>query len=59
MNKSFPKNSTEVDLIETFAAYGAVQSVAIIKDKRAGNDRGIGFVEMPNKDEEKSLLSDA
>jgi len=36
-----------------------VQSVAIIKDKRAGNDRGIGFVEMPNKDEEKSLLSDA
>ena len=29
-------------------------SVAIIKDKLTGDSRGFGFVEMPNKDEDKS-----
>jgi len=32
------------------------QSVAIIKDKLTGDSRGFGFLEMPNKDEDKSLF---
>lgn len=37
---------TENELLETFAVYGEVTRVAIIKDKRNGRSRGFGFVEM-------------
>ncbi len=33
---------TEQDLKEAFEAFGAVQSVAIIKDKFSGESRGFG-----------------
>jgi cold-inducible RNA-binding protein len=45
------RTATEQDLKEAFEAFGAVQSVAIIKDKFSGESRGFGFVEMPNKEE--------
>ncbi len=48
-NLSF--SATDSDLKETFAAYGAVQTASIIKDKFSGESRGFGFVEMPNKEE--------
>lgn len=37
---------SEEELRETFAAYGEVDSVAIIKDKYSGQSKGFGFVEI-------------
>jgi cold-inducible RNA-binding protein len=48
-NLSF--NTTENDLQELFAAYGAVQSVDLITDRMTGRPRGFGFVTMENKDD--------
>ena len=38
--------ATEQQLRELFAAYGAVQTVTIVKDRDTGGPRGIAFVEM-------------
>ena len=55
-NLSF--NVSEADIKEAFAAFGAVQTTSIIKDKFSGESRGFGFVETPNKDEaEKSIAA--
>ena len=51
------RTATEQDLKEAFEAFGAVQSVAIIKDKFSGESRGFGFVEMPNKEEAVKAIS--
>jgi len=51
------RDLTESDLREAFAAYGEVQSAAIIKDKFSGESRGFGFVEMPNKDEAEKAIA--
>jgi RNA recognition motif-containing protein len=48
---------TESDLKDTFAAFGAVQTASVIKDKFSGESRGFGFVEMPNKDEAERAIS--
>ncbi|MBM3312477.1 MAG: RNA-binding protein [Candidatus Aminicenantes bacterium] len=48
---------TEADLQESFAAFGAIQSVSIIKDKFSGQSRGFGFVEMPNAEEAEKAIA--
>jgi len=48
---------SEADLKEAFAAFGAVQTSSIIKDKFSGESRGFGFVEMPNKDEAEKAIA--
>jgi RNA recognition motif-containing protein len=48
---------SEADLKEAFAAFGAVQTASIIKDKFSGESRGFGFVEMPNKDEAEKAIA--
>jgi RNA recognition motif-containing protein len=54
-NLSF--NVSEADIKEAFAAFGAVQTTSIIKDKFSGESRGFGFVEMPNKDEAEKAIA--
>ena len=39
-------NVSEDELRDTFEAFGAVESVKIIKDRMTGESRGFGFVEM-------------
>jgi RNA recognition motif-containing protein len=51
------RTATEQDLREAFQAFGEVSSAAIIKDKFSGENRGFGFVEMPNKDEGEKAIS--
>ncbi len=48
---------TEADLREAFAAFGQVQSSAVIKDKYSGESRGFGFVEMPNREEAMKAIA--
>ena len=47
---------TEDALREAFEEFGQVASVTIIKDKRSGQSKGFGFVEMPAKAEGQSAI---
>ena len=51
------RDASEADLRQAFEAFGAVTSVAIIKDRITGDPRGFGFVEMPSKDEAMAAIS--
>ena len=46
-NLSF--QTSEDGLEAAFAAYGEVQSVAIIRDRQTGESRGFGFIEMDDQ----------
>jgi len=46
--------ATEQGIGAAFTAFGAVQSVSIVRDRRTGEPRGFGFVEM-----ESSVEADA
>ena len=53
-NLSF--NTSEDELRELFAAYGAVDRVSIMKDRDTGQPRGFAFVEMASAaDGEKAI----
>ena len=54
---NLPREATEDDLKEAFAAFGEVTSVKIIKDKFTGDPRGFGFVEMSNNSEAQAAIS--
>lgn len=47
---------TQEDLITAFEAFGAVDSVKIIKDNFTGRSKGFGFVEMPVEGEAQSAI---
>lgn len=47
--------TTEQELNDLFASYGAVTSARIIKDKFTGQSRGFGFVEMDDASAQASI----
>ena len=49
---------TEDELKSAFAAFGNIESVTIISDKRTGNSKGFGFVEMPDKAEADKAIKE-
>ncbi|HMV44751.1 MAG TPA: RNA-binding protein [Leptospiraceae bacterium] len=49
---------TEGDVRNLFETFGDVTSVKIITDKYTGQSRGIGFIEMSNKQEALAAISD-
>lgn len=49
---------TEVDLQETFTAFGEVVSVKVIKDEYSGKSKGFGFVEMPARREAEKAIKE-
>ncbi len=51
------RDASEADLRQVFEEFGAVSSVAIIKDRITGDPRGFGFVEMPSRDEALNAIS--
>ena len=55
---SLPFSIEEVDLRESFEAYGAVDSVKIITDKFTGRSKGFGFVEMANDAEAQKAIDE-
>ena len=54
-NLSF--DTTEEELREQFAAFGAVESVTIITDKYSGRPKGFGFIEMPSVSEGQAAIT--
>ena len=55
-NLSF--DTTEDELREYFAAYGAVESAKIISDQFTGRSRGFGFVEMAEREEGSKAIKE-
>lgn len=53
---NLPHKTTEDELSQAFAEFGAVDSALIIKDKFTGRSRGFGFVEMSNNDEANNAI---
>jgi cold-inducible RNA-binding protein len=49
--------ATEEQLRTLFAAYGAVETVTIVKDRDTGESRGFAFVEMPQAAEAQAAIS--
>jgi RNA recognition motif-containing protein len=47
----------ESDLREMFAAYGTVDSVAVITDRDSGRSKGFGFVEFGNDAEGNAAIA--
>lgn len=45
---NLPHSTTETELRNLFAVYGAVENVNIITDRDTGRARGFAFVEMPD-----------
>ena len=54
-NLSF--NTSNNDLSDMFAEFGAVQSSNIIEDRETGRSRGFGFVEMSSQSEGEAAIS--
>lgn len=54
-NLSFEAKESDVE--KAFAAFGAVESVAIVMEKKGKKSRGFGFVEMPNEEEAKAAIA--
>jgi cold-inducible RNA-binding protein len=48
---------SEDELRKAFASFGAVDSVALIKDKFTGTLKGFGFVEMPVASEANAAIA--
>ena len=45
----FPKDRTEVGLLEMFSVYGTVNSITIVTDQSTGTSKGYGFVTMTDQ----------
>ena len=52
---NLPWSTTDEELQETFAKFGAVNSAVVIKDRETGRSRGFGFVEMDGSDADKAI----
>lgn len=54
--RNLARTLTEADIRTMFEAYGAVQSCALVMDRKAGTSKGFGFVEMPNPGNAKAAI---
>ncbi len=54
-NLSF--STTDDQLRELFASYGAVASATVVTDRLSGDSRGFGFVEMGSADEAHAAIT--
>lgn len=54
-NLSF--QTTQEDLAQAFAPYGAVDSAVVLTDRATGQSRGFGFVEMSNHKEAQNAMN--
>ncbi len=54
--RNMSRKTTEIDLLDLFEPFGAVQSCVIVNDAETGASKGFGFVEMPNPGEAKAAV---
>jgi len=54
--RNLSRTTTETELRELFAAYGAVQYCTLVMDPATGLSKGFGFVEMPKPGDAKAAM---
>src|SRR3974377_851456 len=54
---NFSFSTTESDIRQMFAPFGAVDSVTVVTDRDTGRSRCFGFVEMPNNSEADAAIA--
>lgn len=52
--RNLARNTTEAELRKLFEVHGTVQSCILVTDKKTGNSKGFGFIEMPKPGEAKA-----
>ncbi len=50
-------STTESELEQAFSSFGAVERVAVVRDRDTGQSRGFAFVEMTNSNEAANAIS--
>jgi RNA recognition motif-containing protein len=54
--RNLNRTTTEAELLDLFEAYGAVQSLLLVRDEDANLSKGFGFVNMPKPGEAKAAM---
>lgn len=54
--RNLARSTTEAEVRALFEAYGIVQSCTLVMDKKSGQSKGFGFVEMPKAGEAKAAI---
>jgi RNA recognition motif-containing protein len=54
--RNLARNTTEAEIQALFEAYGNVQSCSLVMDKKSGESKGFGFIEMPKVGEAKAAI---
>ncbi len=54
--RNLSRNTTESQLRELFAPFGAIQSCTLVKDSSTGASKGFGFVDLPKPGEAKAAM---
>ena len=54
--RNLARTTTEASLKTLFEAHGAVQSCDLVLDKKTGESKGFGFVEMPKQGDAKAAI---
>ncbi len=54
--RNLDPTTTETQLKDLFAAYGSVETIAIVKDRDTNGPRGFAFVEMTDAAEAKAAI---
>lgn len=52
--RNLARSTTEAELRTLFEAHGSVQSCSLVVDKKTGDSKGFGFIEMPKPGEAKA-----
>ena len=54
--RNIARNTTQASIRALFESHGAVQSCNLVVDKKTGDSKGFGFVEMPKPGEAKAAM---
>ncbi len=54
--RNLSRTTTEAELQEIFEGYGVVQSCTLVTDKKTGESKGFGFIEIPKVGEAKAAI---
>ena len=54
--RNLARTTSEIDLRAMFEGYGAVQSCTMVLDKKSGDSKGFGFIEMPKPGDAKAAM---
>jgi RNA recognition motif-containing protein len=54
--RNLARTTTEVEIKTLFEAHGTVQSCTLVMDKKSGESKGFGFIEMPKVGEAKVAM---